>query len=271
MPKRTVDAVTSKTFHSGGNPEVPLEQRQAEMACIAEEAEANEVAVSASTGPLIDPAENAASPDEDKHAADRKEQTKQFGPEEGAMSSAPNPFDPASFRLDQSFAETVGVKKLLTTVPVRRPNRQEFMRVHPSINYRLSPAAIIELKEDHEVYLLTPNMAQALPGEFVPVTLFTTINRQGVLSLWPVRLPGQDGRQLEWHRSAAEAAERAMSKWIRIAASMSLGAYEITEAIGDIPEPVWPAYSFQEILRIAFHGRIVDSPNHPLVRRLRGL
>ena len=31
----------------------------------------------------------------------------------------PNPFDPAALRLDQSFADTVGVKKLLTTVPVR--------------------------------------------------------------------------------------------------------------------------------------------------------
>ena len=36
-------------------------------------------------------------------------------------SPQPNPFDPASLRLDQSFADTVGVKRLLTTVPVRKP------------------------------------------------------------------------------------------------------------------------------------------------------
>ena len=102
---------------------------------------------------------------------------------------APNPFDPAALRLDQSYADTVGVKKLLTTVPVRRPTRQDFVRVHPDPMYRLTPAAIIELKEDREVYLVTPNMAQALPGEFSTVTLFTTINRQGTLHLWPVKLP----------------------------------------------------------------------------------
>ena len=90
-----------------------------------------------------------------------------------------DPFNPASLRLDQSFADTVGVKKLLTTVPVRKPNRQDFVRVHPDPKYRLTPAATIEVKEDREVYLLTPGMAQALPGEFSPVTLFTTINRQG--------------------------------------------------------------------------------------------
>jgi hypothetical protein len=44
-------------------------------------------------------------------------------------SSASNQFDPASLRLDQKFAETVGVKKLL--VPVRKANRQDFVGVHP--------------------------------------------------------------------------------------------------------------------------------------------
>jgi hypothetical protein len=184
---------------------------------------------------------------------------------------SPNPFDPTALRLDQSFADTVGVKKVLTTVPVRKPNRQDFVRVHPDPKYRLTPAAIIEVKEDREVYLLTPDMAQALPGEFATVTLFTTITRQGTLHLWPVKLPTPEGRQNEWHRSAAEGAERAMKKWVRATASMSLGAYEIFEASGDLPDPVWPDFSFQEILKIAFRDRIVDRADHPLVQRLRGV
>jgi DNA polymerase I len=135
-----------------------------------------------------------------------------------------NPFDNLSaLRLDQSYADTVGVKKLLTTVPVRKPNRQDFVRVHPDSGYRLTPAAIIEVKEDREAYLVTPHMAQALAGEFATVTLFTTINRQGTLHLWPVKLPTPEGRHNEWHRSAAEGAERAMKKWVRVTASMSLG------------------------------------------------
>jgi hypothetical protein len=182
-----------------------------------------------------------------------------------------DPFDPAALRLDQSYADTVGVKKLLTTVPVRKPGRQDFVRVHPDQNYRLTPAAIIEVKEDREVYLVTPNMAQALSGEFATVTLFTTINRQGTLHLWHVKLPNPEGRHNEWHRSAAEAAERAMKKWVRVTASMSLGAYEIFEASGDLPEPAWPDFSFQEILKIAFRERIVDRVDHPLVLRLQGI
>ena len=147
--------------------------------------------------------------------------------------TALDPFNPAALRLDQSYADTVGVKKLLTTVPVRKPSRQDFVRVHPDPVFRLTPAAIIEVKEDREVYLVTPSMALALPGEFSTVTLFTTINRQGTLHIWPVKLPTPEGRQNEWHRSAAEAAERAMKKWVRVTSSMSLGAYEITQARRD--------------------------------------
>ncbi|MBL8666683.1 MAG: hypothetical protein JNM48_04405 [Rhodospirillales bacterium] len=182
----------------------------------------------------------------------------------------PDPFDPAALRLDQAFAESVGVRKLLTTVPVRKPNRQDFVRVHADPAYRLTPAAIIELKEDREVYLVVPAMAAELPGEFAAATLFTTINRQGVLHLWPVKLPGADGKHNEWHRSAAEAAELAMHRWMRVTANMALGAYEIFEATGDLPEPVWPELPFAEILKIAFRDRVVDCADHPLVQRLRG-
>jgi hypothetical protein len=52
---------------------------------------------------------------------------------------------------------------------------------------------------------------------------------------------------------------------------MSLGAYEIFEASGDLPEPVWPDISFEEILKIAFRDHIVNSLDHPLVQRLQGV
>ena len=82
-----------------------------------------------------------------------------------------DPYDPASLRLDQSFTDGSAVKKLLITIPVRRPNRQDFTRVHPDEAYRLSPAGIIELKDDREVYLVTPAIAPYLVGEISACTL----------------------------------------------------------------------------------------------------
>lgn len=165
----------------------------------------------------------------------------------------------------------MGVTKLLTTVPVRKPNRQDFVRVHPDPAYRETPVAIIELKEDRETYLLSRSIADQLPGEFNAVTLNTAINRQRVLQIWPVKLPGPDGKHNEWHRSAAEAAERATEKWVRVTANMSAGAYDIFEASGGLSDPVWPAISFEEILKIAFRDRYVDDVDHPLLQKLRGL
>ena len=96
--------------------------------------------------------------------------------------------------------------------------------MHPPPNYR-ADVALIELRDDREIYLLTPIIAQEMRGELYIATMYTAINRQGVLFLWPVRLPSPDGRQMEWHRSAAQAAEIAMKQWVRVRADMCLAAY----------------------------------------------
>src|SRR5262249_21745348 len=133
-----------------------------------------------------------------------------------------DPFDPENLRLNQSFTEAAGVKKLLTTVPVRKPKKQDYVRVHPGENYR-ADLAIIELEEDRESYLVTPNTAIDLQNEVRVKTLFTTINRQGVVFLWPVPVAAADARILEWHRSMREGAEMAMARWVRVQSNMNLG------------------------------------------------
>jgi hypothetical protein len=172
--------------------------------------------------------------------------------------------------MNQSFIDTAGVKPLLTTVPVRKPTKQEYLRVHPHPDYRADPIAIIELEEDGEAYLVTPNTAIDLQNEVRCVTLFTAINRQGVVFLWPVKIGAGSARILEWYRSAREAAEMCMTGWHRVKANMILGAYEMTPAGGVIPDPEWPTVSFPELLRIAFRDRFIDRLDHPVVRQLRG-
>ena len=178
--------------------------------------------------------------------------------------------DLAALRLDQTFTDGTAVKKLLTTVPVRKPNRQDFVRVHPDPAYRLMPAGIIEMKDEREFYLVTPAMASDLVGEMAVYTIYTAINRQGVLQLWPVRLPSADGKHSTWHRSSGDAAELAMHRWIRMTANLSLGAYEVFEAAANIPDPAWPELPFNELVKIAFRDRIVDRPDHPVILQLRG-
>jgi hypothetical protein len=185
--------------------------------------------------------------------------------------SGPDPFDPESLRLSSDFAAGVGVKQALLAVPVRKPAKSWFVRVHPDPAYRLQ-TAVIELKEDGETYLVAPRLWPDLAAEstFSPRALFTAINRQGVVFIWPVRLPGPDGRLDEWSRTALDAAEMAAKGWVRIAANMPLGAYDVFRATGQLPEPEWPDVPFRELLCIAFRDRFIQSLDHPVLRRLRG-
>jgi len=182
----------------------------------------------------------------------------------------PDPFDLDNLRLSQNFVDTAGVKKLLTTVPVHKPNPQDFVRVHPSLDYRMN-APMLELKTDREEYIIARPLMPELVGEFACKTLFTATNRQRVVFLWLVRLPDPNGRPMEWWRSAREAAELAMTRWLRVKANINLGAYEMTTAQSVMSEPEWPDVSFQEIIRLAFRDRLITSLDHPVIKRLRGL
>src|SRR4029079_9846771 len=63
-----------------------------------------------------------------------------------------DPFDLAKLRVSQDFLETTNVKKLLTTVPIRKPNSQDFIRVHPSPQFR-DLFAFIELRDEGEIFV----------------------------------------------------------------------------------------------------------------------
>jgi hypothetical protein len=182
-----------------------------------------------------------------------------------------DPFDLASLRLSQDFASAVGVKRLVTTIPVKKPSKEWFVRSHADPAYRLQ-TAVLELKEDREIYLVTPNLWAGLASEvtFSPRLLVTSINRQGVLFLWPIRLPGPDGKIDDWSRSALDAAEEAKSRWLRVTSNMSLGAYEVAVASGLAAEPSWPDLTFQEIIKIAFRDKMISDWSHPVLQRLRG-
>lgn len=192
-------------------------------------------------------------------------------PQDSPPAGSPDPFDPAALRLSQDFGANLGIKKALLTVPVRKPGNEWWVRVHPAAEYQLQ-TAVLDLKEDNEVYLVDRSLWPELASEptFSPRALFTAMTRQGVLFLWPVRLPRADGRIDAWSESALEAATMAQSIWCRVAANMQLGAYEVNQASCPDPAPSWPAMPFKELLRVAFKGRFVDTLNHPALRKLRG-
>jgi hypothetical protein len=180
-----------------------------------------------------------------------------------------NPFSPENLKLSQAFTELMPVQKLLTTVPVRKPQPQDWVRTHPSPEFRQN-VAVIDLRDEREVYVVSAPLVPELIAECVSVTLHLTINRQGTTSLWPIRLPDATGKDLAWWQSARDAADRATRDWIRIRADMSLGAYQIWQAAAELGEPEWPELGFWQIVQIAFKNNLIDTLDHDVVKRFRG-
>src|SRR5437867_5444625 len=112
----------------------------------------------------------------------------------------PDPFDPEALRLSQDFGSMVGVKKILTAVPVRKPNRQEFVRVRPGDEWRIATGILTD-QVDRSTYLVDRTLWAELNGDLRPAMLFSAVSKQGSFFLWPVLLPGPDGRVSTWHES----------------------------------------------------------------------
>ena len=158
----------------------------------------------------------------------------------------------------------------MTTVPCRKPIRHEFVRVRPGEDWRLE-TGVFEDKVNREVYLVRRDLWAELAGEVYPVCLFLAVNRQGDVFLWPVKLPGTDGRSNTWNESALAAAGLAEKRWVRVASNIGAGMYDTFEAQGELSEPEWPELSFREVLELCFKGRFIQDVDHPAIRALRGL
>jgi hypothetical protein len=179
-----------------------------------------------------------------------------------------DPFDLDALRVD---ADDTLVERVVLTVPVRRPRKQEFFRVHPAAEYTLD-SLVYEREDglDREVYLIARPMWGELVDVCKRVRLFTCMSKRGVVFLWPARLPDADGAGRPWHQSALEIAEEAKKSWVRMHGNRDLGAYELFRARGDLPEPAWPDKPFKELLQVAFKDRFIDTPHHDVLRELHG-
>jgi hypothetical protein len=177
--------------------------------------------------------------------------------------------DLKSLRLPANYGATLGVKKLLTSVVVGKPGKPQFFRAHQADDMTCD-VMLLENKDTRESYVVVPQVAQEISDLVCPVRLHAAIDRQNNVFLIPVPLPGEDGGRNQWHESRAQAVEHSKLHWIRISANMAVGAYDVYEAEGELPEPEWPAHDIDALIQVAFRGKIITSIDHPIVQSLRG-
>jgi hypothetical protein len=195
--------------------------------------------------------------------------------ETAKTSLAPDPFDEVLVPRDQSFAEAFTRKELLV-IPDRKPNDQEWFRVHPTIHLEVFTFEDkIEVSGDQvrsgNRYLVTRRMQSLLASRVRTAILYPTITRQGQFLLWPVLQPGPDGKWNEFPRSAMIAAQRAMKEWVLMAnIGKSYGVEPWPSTSVRLPDPEWPDLTPKQMLERCFGERVISSPDHPLVQALFG-
>lgn len=177
--------------------------------------------------------------------------------------------NPESYRKSKApEAEEPFSEGAQTTVPVRKPGKRNFFRVHPEEEYRLYNVPVVE-DDNHEWHILAPELE--IPDDlerFVShVNLFTCINHKGTLFLWPFKNSTND-----WSKSASRITRRAVTEWVRLQADMDANGYRVETAPAELRavEPEWPDMTFEEILNAAFEDKCIDSLDHPIIRSLRG-
>src|SRR5690349_20021107 len=181
-----------------------------------------------------------------------------FASAEASSSEEPlrdlDPFSPEALRVAPDAA-AVGVRPEVLVVPVRKPGKQEWFRVRQGEESRLS-MLIVELREERETYAVAPALAEELAAEGRLVQLYTCLSRGGALFLWPVPLPGPDGKRNQWHESAHAIADRATERWVRAVPDQAAGMYQPMVA-AQLAEPTWPDIGFGDALRLAFRERLI--------------
>lgn len=185
--------------------------------------------------------------------------------------TSPNPFDPKRFRMSSDSPQGPAAQKVLTNLGVRKPTRQQFVRVNPNPELRLE-CGLLELDGQPRPYLVLPEFAHLLGTDMKERELRLASDRQHNPFLWPVPSLPQEGHDNAWnisHRLIADASEHT---WVRMVANVSLGSYEAFEAQGSgIPEPKWPSLNLEQLLELAFGvSHIIDREDHPAVLTLRG-
>lgn len=171
--------------------------------------------------------------------------------------------------LGRPIDEIIALEKLLTSLSVRKPKRDEWVRVHPTVHARVYT---YEAREDNSFYIVLPEVVEPLIDVVRYVQLSLAANYSGSAFVWPVPVP-TERKPHRAHVTAFAAAEKAAREWIRI--SWGKDEYEVYRRSSAKIEPAWPdeIVSASEMLRFASKGggiEIIDSLDHPVVRALQG-
>lgn len=173
----------------------------------------------------------------------------------------------------------IKVTPVLATITVGKPNKTAFFRIktgegwEPIELYTYAPSGS---GTDSMPYLVMPDQ-QGILDEMELLTpakfFFYMIYGSNIMKVdFVSQKTNKNGDMSRYHTSRMEAYEAAKTSWIRMKADQEGGFYSWSLAEDTLPEPIWPAKpaNIMEALDLAFKGSVIDSHDHPELKKLRG-
>jgi hypothetical protein len=181
------------------------------------------------------------------------------------------------------FDDIEGLRKVATlkvsrrvvpiNVAVKRPANNVYFRCHPEPKMSLDASVIIGDGGSDDFYFVAPfmlNHATMLPRQRKVTIAVVYTWPGGAISLWPV--PNVEETRIACWKSARAAFELSKTQWVQLCWNSDLRDYDVVVAEGIKTDPNWPTdRSFNDLLKLGFADKIINTTEHPYVMRLRGL
>jgi hypothetical protein len=150
-------------------------------------------------------------------------------------------------------------------IVVRQPRKNEFIRTNPDFTVNL--ATLID-SSTGDTYIVSKEIMAEFPSEVDSCVVALAATSLGEIFIWPARRPRFDNDG--YGHSRMQGLNVSKTAFVRLRANREANEYDIVVAKNDLPAPVWPTESFEEILRKVFEKRVISSPDHEVFRRLMG-
>jgi len=183
--------------------------------------------------------------------------------EERYLEPVPDPFDLDNLIVEPDYAP-VGEREI-SRIKVKRPGDQTWFRTHPEYEICIM---LFEYINDEKIYVVTAPMQPYFQGLGRKHLVYPYISSNGVLALWPVKLPNDSGELHSYPESAHDCARKARKQWIRIESDRHASQYVPVPLKRQKDDLKWPEFSESKWLKLGFKDQLIDSLDHPIVQEL---
>lgn len=174
----------------------------------------------------------------------------------------------------------IKVTPVLANMTVGKPSRTSFFMVRSGEGWdapELQTFTPESRSKDSQPYLVEDDYQQIfeekgvlVPAKFYMYIVYTTnVMKIDLIS----QKTDKAGNLSKYHSSRMECYEAAKTQWVQMHANMDAGYYSWTLAQSILPAPVWSEKpsNIYEAIELAFKGFIIDSPDHPEIKKLKGI